>query len=199
MKFLSAAQATIFVGAMLLFCVSSVFAQDELSEEAETEQSPDPCLKSETAPSECIPVSPRVIVEELVCTAGDNGVARFQLCNQEVFPVTALSIDPSGQNFAEQITPSLPTTIRPESCINVMVKGIDRKDTINNCNPESKFCMKAYAREKKPGFDCSGDYGFGYDFETESYLIHGKSGFVSLYDPKTTDEENDRQDPPIIP
>ena len=185
MRFFYQAQARrTYSAIMFSLCISLAFAQVELPENLEIEPTSDPCLTKESSPSECIPISPRVTVEELVCSDGSMGIAKFQLCNQEAYPVTALSIDPSGQNFAQQISPSLPVSIEPKACVNVVVTGINRKDTIDDCNPESKFCMEAYARQKKPGFDCTGNYGFGYDFETEVAYVQGKSGFVSLFDPK---------------
>ena len=61
---------------------------------------------------------------------------------------------------------------------------------IDDCNPESAFCLQAYAN-KKPGFDCSGEYGFGYNAISESGILEGMSGFVSLYSPPMREPKNE--------
>ncbi len=170
---------------------TAVFAQDDPPSDEEIEVTESDCSELNAPQSECVPQSPKIEISDLTCLAEGIGIAKFSLCNLENISVTALSIDSSSQNFVTQLTPKLPMEVEPEMCIKVVVKGIKRKDTIDDCHPESKFCLKAYAN-KNPGFDCSGNYGFGYNFSSDSEYLKGMSGFVSLYNPKPKEEENDQ-------
>jgi hypothetical protein len=164
---------------------SSTFAEEETVDSTENE-----CFDPRTQQWECVPKTPNIIANELTCSDQDKGRARFKLCNYEREPVTAVGIDRSSQNFMIQTDPTLPFTIESGQCIESSVQGIDRKDTVESCDPESKFCLAVNAK-KKSGFDCSGDYGFGYDFENDSKSLVGLSGLVSLTKPKEEEIIND--------
>ncbi len=175
----------------LCFSIVSVLAQDKFSDEPPREPIKNDCLKPNSGEKECIPQPPNIEIKNLICNAEKLGFVTFELCNIESEPVVALEIDPSGKNFMQQIEPRLPLTIEPEMCVDITVEGIERRDTIESCDIKGTFCLKVYA-DKKPGFDCSGNYGFGYNFTSDLEYLKGMSGIVSLYNPKPREEENDQ-------
>ena len=80
----------------------------------------------------------------------------------------------------QQLYPELPLSIASNMCVEITVAGIEQRRTIDDCHPESTLCLQTHAK-MTDGFNCSGDYGFGYIFQSESENIQGLSGFVSLY------------------
>lgn len=93
----------------------------------------------------CITRPPEVTVPSYNCQPESWGAVTFELCNMEQEPVRVLAIDPSGQTFAEHVSPKLPLKIKPNACVKMSARGLEGR-----------------------GFDCSGDYGFGYDVESQS-------------------------------
>ena len=104
-----------------------------------------------------VPRAPEVEAQNATCTQGTPSVVSFDLCNLEAEAVTVLGIDPGSTYQAVHLSPSLPFTISTGECVSCMAEGATEQI-----------------------FDCSGQFGFGYEFTSESGLLFGISGSVPL-------------------
>lgn len=149
---------------LIMLVAISIFTQevfsDELPEQAD-------CRARPEGITECVIRPPEVSVSNPICSDElERGTATFELCNDEDVKVTVLSIDPSGLTFAEHLSPRLPFKIKPAECVVVSVQGVEGG-----------------------GFDCTGDYGFGYDLVGQFKLLEGTNGFVPLFNQKKPEAE----------
>lgn len=165
----------------VIFFNQEVFAEKEFLEQED-------CRSEKIGITECVVRSPEVTVKNIVCSDEKSerektqkldfeiipevkqGVVTFEFCNAEKELVTVLSIDPSGLTFAEHLEPRLPFDIKPEQCMAVTVQG-----------------------HEKGGFDCSGEYGFGYHFISESKQLDGIGGFVPLLNIKEPETDIEQE------
>ena len=104
----------------------------------------------------CDARAPEVTSKNVACVADIPNSVSFVLCNHELEAVTATSINPTGQLFATHLSPPFPFTIQAGECVLCTAQGVSNTE-----------------------FDCSGNFGFGYEFTSESGLLEGTAGAVN--------------------
>ncbi len=105
----------------------------------------------------CAGRPPEVTSKSVTCAPGSPRSLMFDLCNNELEAVTTTSINPTGQLFATHLSPSFPFTRQPGECISCTAQGTSNTE-----------------------FDCSDNFGFGYEFTSESGLLEGAAWAVNL-------------------